>query len=202
LTKTGRCEILGWSSIYAEGWGVAFSGLHRLFWSAVTVGVMAAAAPACAEDSINDLFKDFVVSGCIDGRESGIPIDAYAQGLGLAPANPQLAAAFLRGRPGSAYIKPTPQTVLIIAETADVCTVATRAAPDLPGLTQTLEIALTLLKSPFTLVKEEQRPVLGGGVALARIYEGAIGTQIYGALLSTTETGSPQATVTVYRKGR
>jgi hypothetical protein len=164
--------------------------------------VGAAIAPAYAADSIADQLKEFVVAGCIESFETGIPVDVYAHGLGLAPASSQLAAAFLRGRPGSAYIQATPQTVLLISGAGDSCTAATRVAPDLPGLIQALEIGLSLLKMPFVLVKEDQRPLLGGGVGFTRTYEGTIGSQPYGVLLSTTETGVPQATVTVYRRSR
>jgi hypothetical protein len=181
--------------------GVTVKGLGKLLWGAAAIW-LGTVAGARAQDSIIDQFKDFVFSGCIASREMGMPIDGYAQRLGLQRPNANLAAAFLRGRAGSAYIKTTPRTVLIIAETADTCTVSTRVARDLPGLVQSVEIGLALLPSGFTLVKEGKQPLLGGGRAAIREYSGLIGRLPFGILLSTTATGSPQATVTIFRKSR
>src|SRR5258708_6592775 len=89
--------------------------------------VAAASVPARADASANhDLFKDFVFSGCM-GVFSGTPIEIFAQVQQLTPAAPNLAAAFLHGRPGNAFMKVTPDTVLIIAQAGDYCTVASRA---------------------------------------------------------------------------
>src|SRR5581483_2862305 len=103
-----------------------------------------------------------------------------------------LAGAFLRGRPGSAYIKATPQTVFIIADAGDTCTVATRVAPDLFKLSQSIEAALADLKPAFIFVREEQRRAIGGDLVTTRDFEGVIGRQPFGVLVSVTATGSPQ----------
>lgn len=182
-------------------WGVTIKSLGTLLWAVVAIwGAMASGARA--QESILDQFKDFVFTGCIASIDAGMPIDGYAQGLGLAQPNSNLAAAFLRGRPGSAYMKVLPQTVLVIAETADTCTVSSRVAPDLPALISSIEMGLALLPNGFTLVKEGEQPLMRGGSAATREYEGLIGRLPFGVLLSTTTEGSPQATVTVFRKSQ
>jgi hypothetical protein len=180
---------------------MTINDLARRLWiaAAIWLGTM---ADGRAQESIADQFKEFVFNGCIASREMGMPIDGYAQGLGLEQPNSNLTAAFLRGRPGSAYMRITPRTVLVIAETADTCTVSTRVAPDLPGLIKSIEMGLALLPNPFTLVKEDDQPVIGGGSAGSREYDGVIGQMPFGVLLSTTAAGAPQATVTIFRKSR
>jgi hypothetical protein len=180
---------------------VTINDLAKSLWIAAAI-CLGTVADGRAQESIADQFKELVFNGCIATREMGMPIDGYAQGAGLEQPNSNLAAAFLRGRPGSAYMKTTPRTVLIIVETSDTCTVSTRVAPDLPGLIKSIEMGLALLPSPFTLVKEDDRPILGGGSAGSREYDGVIGQVPFGILLSTTAIGAPQATATIFRKSR
>jgi len=150
----------------------------------------------------NDLFKDLVFSGCLPAMSGG-SIDGYAQTVQLTPAPAHLAAAFLRGRAGGAYMKVTSDTVLIIAQADGYCTVASRATSALDALQTAVEGALTGAGVAFTFVKEDKRHADDGSINITREFDGKVGAQPVGALFSTTRNGPPpQAVFTVYRKGR
>jgi hypothetical protein len=159
---------------------------------------------AHADASSNELVRDMVLNGCFPALATGAPVAFYAQTTQLQPANANLAAAFLRGRAGDAYMKVTPTTVIIIAQAGNAyCTVATRMASDMPALRQTIEDALTTYATPFTMVKEDTRPMDNGVVSVTREYDGAIGNVPLGVAFSTAENGPPpQAVVTVFRKAK
>jgi len=170
---------------------------------ALFVTLLAWGGPLRADGAAdNETFQDFIFNGCMLAMTKGIAIDLYAQGNHLMPANPNLAASFLQGRPGTVYMKATAQTVLIIAQGAGgYCTAATRVAPDLAGLQQAVDAKLQGAGVGLVFVKEDHR-VLGGGPSTTREYDGKIGNTPLGAKMSIAPNSLPQAVFTVYRKSQ
>jgi len=169
----------------------------------VALGI-AASAQARADAGANDLFRDMALNGCFPAMGSGQPIELYAQNTQLQPANANLAAAFLRGRPGTAFMKVTPATVIIIAQAGNAyCTVATRMTSDMAALRQAVEDALTTSASPFVFMKEDTRQMENGVTSVTREYDGKVGSVPLGVAFSTAENGPPpQAVLTVFRKAK
>jgi hypothetical protein len=168
------------------GWGLVLSGQGH----------------AASEDV--DLFRDMAFQGCMAAMATGGSIDFYAQTKQLQTANSYLAAAFLRGRAGNAYIKATPATVVIIAQAgATYCTVATRIASDMPALRQAVENDLTTSQTPFKMVDEKSRSLGNGVTSITREYDGRVGNRPLGVMFSSAENGpAPQAVLTVFPKAK
>ncbi len=165
---------------------------------------VAASGQVRADAGANDLFRDMVLNGCFPAMATGQPIELYAQTAQLQPAGANLAAAFLRGRAGNAYMKVTPSTVIIIAQAGRAyCTVATRMASDIPALRQATEDTLSTSASPFTFVKEDTRALDNGVTSITREYDGKIGNIPLGIAFSTTPNGPPpQAVLTIFPKAK
>lgn len=170
-----------------------------LLASAITWATSSLAAPLPA----HNLFKELFFAGCIPSVVTGTTVESYARQAQMSYARPELASAFLDGRSGNVYIRPDPQTPMVIVQFSDgACSVAARTSPDLPGLIAVVEQMLIGSGSPFKRIKSTRGNESSGEATTSLEYEGSINGRSFGVLLSTNPSQGVrvQAIATVFKR--
>jgi len=149
------------------------------------------------------LFKELFFAGCVPSTMTGTTVESYARSTQMSYARPELASAFLNGRSGNVYIRPDPQTPMVIVQFSDgACSVAARTSPDLPGLVAVFEQLLIGPGSPFKRVKSTRGNGSAGEAITSLEYEASISGRSFGVLLSTnpSQGARAQAIATVFKR--
>lgn len=174
---------------------------RKLIAAALAGFAFSSSATAAEQLPNHQKFKDLMFLGCMPAVVTGSSIDTYVQRAQLSEANPQLAAAFLQGRPGTAYLKADQVAPMVLVRPLDgSCTVASRFAPDPTGLVSMAEEMLIGPGSPFKRIEIKEGRALDGAPTQTRKYQGTINSKTIRVLLSTTSSRETlsQAMATVY----
>ncbi len=168
---------------------------------------MSVIAPAMAADppftvtyaSVNEVFVDFLLNGCLTSMDGKTPVKAFADDRQLVVAKDEISAAFLKGKPGKVYVHGG-AAVLISAMDSGLCTVSARHAPLMMELTNQVESWLIGPGAPFKKTQtQESSSQDAGGESTMRVYEAEIaGHSLFAVMITTPrEDVLAQAVITV-----
>ncbi len=149
-------------------------------------------------DSVNNVFVDFVLNGCLSSMNGRSPVSGFATERQLFIADETVTSAFLNGHAGKVYVHGG-VPVVISALDDGLCSVSARHAPMIAALEQSIDAWLAGPGAPFKKTKTEESGNQSGGTSKMHVYQAEISGHNLFAVLSTTasEDVLAQAVITI-----